>query len=202
MIDCSIMAQIPQFRLILRCAIQAYASKSKDAKRQRLITFATMAENLFIAPTSDKTQRYNALLPQIEGLIDPAAGATANVANIMAALKQTFDWLWVGVYMVHHDHLELGPFQGPIACTRIGWGKGVCGAAWSHNATILVPDVEAFPGHIACSSASRSEIVVPIRSGLECIGVIDADSSELDHFDAIDQSYLERIAELIGQLYA
>lgn len=167
-----------------------------------MLTFVAMAENLFIAPTTDKTQRYITLLPQVEALIDPSAGATANVANIMAALKQTFDWLWIGVYMVHHDQLVLGPFQGPIACTRIAKGKGVCGAAWSSNATIIVPDVEAFPGHIACSSASRSEIVVPIRSGLECIGVIDADSSELDHFDATDQSYLERIAELIGQLYA
>lgn len=161
-----------------------------------------MAEQLHISHSADKSIRYTALLPQIEALIDPSAGTTANIANIIAALKQTFEWLWIGVYMVRNDQLELGPFQGPIACTRIGHGKGVCGSSWAQSKTIIVPDVEAFPGHIACSSASRSEIVVPIFSGEHCIGVIDADSIDLNHFDTTDQQYLEAIAKLIGKLYA
>jgi L-methionine (R)-S-oxide reductase len=170
-------------------------------KRNGMCTFALMAENLFVAETTDKQERYLALLPQLQALMDPKAGATANVANAMAALKQTFGWLWIGVYMVQDDHLELGPFQGPIACTRIEKGKGVCGSAWNENRTLVVPDVEAFPGHIACSSASRSEIVVPIQIDGQCIGVIDADSERLDDFDTTDQDFLERISEMLSQLY-
>jgi L-methionine (R)-S-oxide reductase len=161
-----------------------------------------MAENLHIATTYIKSERYNVLISQLQAIIDPSVHATANVANVMAALKQTFDWLWIGVYMVRENQLELGPFQGPIACTRIALGKGVCGTAWANNTTVIVPDVETFPGHIACSSESRSEIVVPIKVNGQCIGVIDADSRELSHYDETDQIYLEQIADIISKLYA
>ena len=122
----------------------------------------------------------------------------ANLANITGALKEQFNWLWVGFYLVKNDELVLGPFQGPVACTRIKKGKGVCGASWAKAQTLIVPDVEKFPGHIACSSLSRSEIVVPIIRNNKVIGVLDVDSIELDQYDNIDQDYLEQITELIN----
>jgi L-methionine (R)-S-oxide reductase len=167
-----------------------------------ICTFAAMAESLHIPPNANKASIYLSLLPQLKALIDPAAQATANVGNLMAALKQTFDWWWIGVYYVRDNHLELGPFQGPIACTRIAMGKGVCGVAWEQKRTIVVPDVDAFPGHIACSALSKSEIVVPILSGEQVLGVLDADSEYLAHFDSVDQDFLEQIVVLIASCHA
>jgi L-methionine (R)-S-oxide reductase len=151
-----------------------------------------MAENLAVVSGSKKEQ-YESLMPQVISLIGSESDTIANLANVSAALKQTFGFLWVGFYMVKNDELVLGPFQGPIACTRIKKGKGVCGAAWEKGETILVDDVDQFPGHIACSSDSKSEIVVPIRKGTEILGVLDVDSSELASFDQIDQLYLEKL---------
>ena len=151
-----------------------------------------MAEDLQIAAGS-KTGRYASLLPQIRALVEGETDAVANLANIAAALKEQFGWLWVGFYLVKNNELVVGPFQGPVACTRIRKGKGVCGTSWEKAATLIVPDVEAFPGHIACSSLSRSEIVVPIFHKGEVIGVLDADSVELNDFDAEDQRWLEEM---------
>ncbi len=156
-----------------------------------------MAENLHIAAGS-KEEKYRELLPQLESLLAGEADLVARLANAAAALHATFDWLWTGFYLVRDKQLVLGPFQGPIACFRIAHGRGVCGAAWARNETLLVPDVEAFPGHIACSSLSRSEIVVPLRdtSG-EVIGVLDVDSIRLADFDEVDQAWLEKVAALV-----
>ncbi len=156
-----------------------------------------MAENLHIAAGS-KEEKYRELLPQLESLLAGEADLVARLANAAAALHATFDWLWTGFYLVRDQQLVLGPFQGPIACFRIAHGRGVCGAAWARNETLLVPDVEAFPGHIACSSLSRSEIVVPLRdtSG-EVIGVLDVDSIRLADFDEVDQAWLEKVAALV-----
>jgi GAF domain-containing protein len=151
-----------------------------------------MAEDLKIIQGS-KEQQYISLIPQIKSLIGGESNMIANMANICAALKEQFGWLWVGFYLVENDELVLGPFQGPVACTRIQKGKGVCGAAWQNAQTILVPDVEKFPGHIACSSLSKSEIVLPVFSKNEIIGVLDVDSIRLNEFDEIDQKYLEEI---------
>lgn len=155
-----------------------------------------MAENLIIKKGS-KEEQYQTLLPQLEALIAGEADLIANLANIAAALKQTFDFFWVGFYRVKGDTLVLGPFQGPLACTRIRWGKGVCGTSWKEARTLIVPDVDLFPGHIACSSASRSEIVVPIIAGNQIKGVLDIDSDLPDHFDTTDAFYLEKIVALI-----
>jgi len=155
-----------------------------------------MAEDLMIAKGT-KAEQYEALVPQIEALIEGEQDLVANLANVAAALKEQFKWLWVGFYLVKDDELVLGPFQGPVACTRIKKGKGVCGASWLKAKTLIVPDVEKFPGHIACSSFSKSEIVVPIFHNDEVIGVLDADSAELNQYDAIDQLYLEKIIALI-----
>ena len=146
-----------------------------------------------------KTEKYQNLLPQIAALIGGEPDFTANMANICAALKQTFDFFWVGFYVVKADLLVLGPFQGPVACTRIAYGKGVCGTAWKNRETLIVPDVELFPGHIACNEASKSEIVVPVFSGNELIGVLDIDSDTLNSFDRIDAEYLEIIVRELGQ---
>ena len=156
-----------------------------------------MAENLHIAAGS-KEEKYRELLPQLESLLAGEADLVARLANAAAALHATFDWLWTGFYLVRDQQLVLGPFQGPIACFRIAHGRGVCGAAWARNETLLVPDVEAFPGHIVCSSLSRSEIVVPLRdtSG-EVIGVLDVDSIRLADFDEVDQAWLEKVAALV-----
>jgi L-methionine (R)-S-oxide reductase len=151
-----------------------------------------MSEDLKIAIGS-KEEKYKTLLPQILAIVEGELDNIANLANICAALKEQFGWLWVGFYLVKQDELVVGPFQGPVACTRIRKGRGVCGVSWEKATTIVVPDVEAFPGHIACSSLSKSEIVVPvIRSG-KVIGVLDADSELLNHFDEIDQEYLEEL---------
>lgn len=156
-----------------------------------------MAEDLTIV-TGTKQEQYEALIPQLKGLLEGETDLIANLANIAAALKEQFNWLWVGFYLVKNDELVLGPFQGPVACTRIKKGKGVCGSSWAQQKTLIVPDVEKFPGHIACSSASRSEIVVPVFHGNEVAGVLDVDSKELNAFDATDQTYLEQIISLIS----
>jgi len=156
-----------------------------------------MAEDLIITKGTKKEQ-YETLLPQIKALLEGEPDLIANLANITGALKEQFNWLWVGFYLVKNDELVLGPFQGPVACTRIKKGKGVCGASWAKAQTLIVPDVEKFPGHIACSSLSRSEIVVPIIRNNKVIGVLDVDSIEPDQYDNIDQDYLEQIIELIN----
>jgi GAF domain-containing protein len=141
------------------------------------------------------------LLPQIEALVSGEQDLTANLANISAALKSAFNWWWVGFYLVKENELLLGPFQGPVACTRIGLGKGVCGSAWQQAQSIIVADVEKFPGHIACSSASKSEIVVPIIINEKVIGVLDVDSELLNHFDNTDQLYLEKLIRNISSVF-
>ncbi|WP_294673935.1 GAF domain-containing protein [uncultured Fluviicola sp.] len=156
-----------------------------------------MAEELIIAQTS-KEEKYQTLLPQAKALCAGEPNLVANLANIASALKMTFDFFWVGFYLVENDQLVLGPFQGPIACTRIAYGKGVCGASWKQNETLLVPDVEAFPGHIACSSESKSEIVVPIRKNGQVIAILDVDSNVLNDFDTIDARYLNELCEWVG----
>lgn len=156
-----------------------------------------MAEDLFIVRGS-KAEEYQSLLPQLKALLEGEPDLVANLANIAAALKEQFGWLWVGFYLVKNEELVLGPFQGPVACTRIKKGRGVCGTAWEKARTLIVPDVEKFPGHIACSSLSKSEIVVPLKKGSEVIGVLDADSADLAAFDETDQQYLEEIISLIN----
>ena len=156
-----------------------------------------MAEDLLITKGT-KEEQYESLLPQIKGLLEGEPDLIANLANITGALKEQFNWLWIGFYLVKDDELVLGPFQGPVACTRIKKGKGVCGASWAKAQTLIVPDVEKFPGHIACSSLSRSEIVVPIIRNNKVLGVLDLDSIEPDQYDNIDQNYLEQITELIN----
>ena len=155
-----------------------------------------MAEDLNIIVGS-KDEIYRSLIPQIKALLDGEPDLVANLANITAALKEQFNWLWVGFYLVKKDELVLGPFQGPVACTRIKKGRGVCGNAWQGAKTLIVDDVEKFPGHIACSSLSRSEIVVPVIRNGEVIGVLDVDSEELGCFDETDKKYLEEIVEAI-----
>lgn len=155
-----------------------------------------MAEDLAIVSGS-KAERYRSLLPQIKALMEGEPDLVANLANTAAALKEQFGWLWVGFYLVKEGELVVGPFQGPVACTRIRKGRGVCGTSWEQARTLIVPDVEAFPGHIACSSLSRSEIVVPLFHKGEVVGVLDADSAELNDFDAEDQYWLEEMVGLI-----
>lgn len=155
-----------------------------------------MAEELIISK-GNRSEKYEALIPQIRGLIRGEVDNIANLANIAAALKQTFDFFWVGFYLVREDELVLGPFQGPIACTRIKKGKGVCGSAWAREESILVPDVDQFPGHIACSSASKSEVVVPVFSDDKVVAVLDVDSDKLNDFTTEDVFYLEMIARII-----
>ena len=151
-----------------------------------------MAEDLNII-TGTKEEQYEALLPQIKGLLEGEPDLIANLANVAAALKEQFGWLWVGFYLVKDNELVLGPFQGPVACTRIRKGKGVCGASWEKAEVLIVPDVEKFPGHIACSSQSRSEIVLPLLKEGSVIGVLDVDSADLNTFDETDKSYLNDI---------
>ena len=155
-----------------------------------------MAEDLTITKGDKKTQ-YESLLPQIQGLLSGEINLVANLGNIAAALKEQFNWLWVGFYWIIEDELVLGPFQGPVACTRIKKGRGVCGTSWEKEATIIVADVEKFPGHIACSSSSKSEIVLPVFKEGKILGVLDVDSSELAQFDEVDQLYLEKILAMI-----
>lgn len=156
-----------------------------------------MAEDLQITASTDKEEQYKSLIPQIEGLLYGETDLVANLANVAAALKEQFKWFWVGFYLVKQDELVLGPFQGPVACTRIAKGRGVCGTSWARAETLIVPDVEAFPGHIACSSLSRSEIVMPLIHRNEVIGVLDIDSAELNEFDDVDAQYLNQIISLI-----
>lgn len=156
-----------------------------------------MAENLLIS-TGSKEDKYRELLPQLHALVGTETDFIANLANVAAALKQTFNFFWTGFYIVKGDELVLGPFQGPIACTRIRIGRGVCGTAWKEARTLIVPDVEQFPGHIACSSDSKSEIVVPIIKQGKVIGVLDIDSDSPDSFDTVDARYLEEICTYVG----
>lgn len=156
-----------------------------------------MAEDLHVIQGS-KAEQYESLIPQLRGLMEGETDLTANLANVAAALKEQFKWFWVGFYIVKSGELVVGPFQGPVACTRIKKGKGVCGTSWAQAATIIVDDVEQFPGHIACSSLSRSEIVVPVIRNNEVVAVLDVDSELLQHFDATDQHYLELIVNEIS----
>jgi L-methionine (R)-S-oxide reductase len=156
-----------------------------------------MAEDLTII-SGTKQEQYEALLPQIKGLLEGEKDLIANLANVAAALKEQFGWFWVGFYLVKENELVLGPFQGPVACTRIKKGRGVCGSSWAGEKTLIVPDVEKFPGHIACSSLSKSEIVVPLFQNGEVKGVLDVDSNELNQFDTIDKTYLEQIVKLLS----
>lgn len=151
-----------------------------------------MAEDLLVAKGT-KEEQYKSLLPQIKALISGETDLIANMANITAALKEQFDWLWVGFYVVKNNELVLGPFQGPIACTRIQKDKGVCGASWAQEKTLIVPDVEKFPGHIFCSNLSSSEIVIPVIRNNRVLAVLDVDSKELSTFDSTDQRFLEEI---------
>jgi len=156
-----------------------------------------MAEDLNIIQGT-KQEQYEALIPQIKGLITGEPDLIANLANMVAALKEQFGWFWVGFYLVKQDELVLAPFQGPVACTRIKKGRGVCGTSWAEAKTLIVPDVEQFPGHIACSSLSKSEIVVPLWNGTTIVGVLDVDSDSYNTFDETDQHYLEVICSLIN----
>ncbi|TSJ39199.1 GAF domain-containing protein [Mucilaginibacter corticis] len=157
-----------------------------------------MAEDLTIITSTDKEAQYRSLIPQIEALLFGEPDLVANLANVCAALKEQFKWLWVGFYLVKNGELVLGPFQGPVACTRIAKGKGVCGEVWQQAKTLIVPDVDAFPGHIACSSASRSEIVLPLFNDNEVVGVLDVDSENLAQFDETDAKYLNEVLKLIN----
>jgi L-methionine (R)-S-oxide reductase len=160
-----------------------------------------MAEELSISTELSKNEKYEQLIPQIEALIEGETSLIANLANVAAALRQTFGFFWVGFYLVENDQLVLGPFQGDIACTRIGFGKGVCGTAWKEKQTIIVSNVHEFPGHISCSSESKSEIVIPIISNRIVVGVLDVDSHELNDFDEKDQVGLEKIANLLTPFF-
>ena len=159
-----------------------------------------MAEELHIAKGS-RDDVYKSLIPQISALVDGESDFVANCANIAAALRQSFGFFWVGFYFVkNQEELVLGPFQGDIACTRIKIGKGVCGTSWEKGETIIVDDVDAFPGHIACSSSSKSEIVVPIKKGEVVVGVLDVDSDKYSDFNEVDKIYLEQLALVISDL--
>lgn len=159
-----------------------------------------MAENLIISTSTDKQERYDLLLPQIKSLVDGEPDLIANLSNIAAALRQSLNFFWIGFYLVKENQLVLGPFQGPIACTRINFGKGVCGTSWKEKRTILVPDVENFPGHISCNAASRSEIVLPAFKNKEVVLVLDVDSDKLNDFDQVDQKALEDVMRIIETL--
>jgi GAF domain-containing protein len=155
-----------------------------------------MSEDLTLAKGT-KAEQYESLLPQIKAVIEGESDFNANMANICACLKQQFNWLWVGFYVVKGNELVVGPYQGPLACTRISKGRGVCGTSWEKQQTIIVPDVNAFAGHIACSSLSRSEIVVPLINNNEVVAVLDADSEHTGHFDETDKKYLEQLLSAV-----
>ena len=156
-----------------------------------------LATELHITGLS-REERYVSLLPQLKALVGNEKDLIANLANISAALKSTFNFFWIGFYLVKNDELVLGPFQGSIACTRIAFGKGVCGASWKEKQAIIVPDVDAFPGHIACSSLSKSEIVIPIFKNEQVFAILDIDSENLNDFSSVDQNYLEEICIWLG----
>jgi len=155
-----------------------------------------MAEDLTIV-RGTKEEEYQSLIPQIKGLLEGETDLIANLANVAAALKEQFQWFWVGFYVVKNEELVLAPFQGPVACTRIKKGRGVCGTAWNNAKTLIVPDVQQFPGHIACNSLSKSEIVIPMFKNNEVVAVLDIDSETYETFDKTDQHYLEIIAGMI-----
>ena len=155
-----------------------------------------MAESLIISD-GNKNDRYSVLYSQIRSLLDSESDLIANMANVSSMIHHTFGFWWTGFYIVKDGQLVLGPFQGPIACTRINYGKGVCGTSWERKETVIVPDVELFPGHIACSSLSRSEIVVPVFRGEDVFAVLDIDSKELSTFDETDKEWLEKITKLL-----
>ena len=160
-----------------------------------------MAESLVISGNT-KEEKYRSLLPQISALLEGEKDLIANTSNIVGALKYGIDFFWVGFYFVKGNQLVLGPFQGPVACTRIAFGKGVCGVAWKEQKTIVVEDVEKFPGHIACSSESRSEIVIPCFKGREVFAVLDVDSAQLADFDETDKKYLEEVCRILEKTMA
>lgn len=162
----------------------------------------SLSENIFISENGTKKQKYEELLPQLKHLLLPSDDLIANLANCSAALKTAFNFWWVGFYLVKNNQLILGPFQGPVACTSIQLGKGVCGSSWQQTTSIIVENVNNFPGHIACSSASLSEIVVPIILNSNVVAVLDVDSEYLSHFDEIDKKYLEELASYIAKLFA
>ena len=155
-----------------------------------------MAEDLKII-SSSKEEQYQSLIPQIQSLLEGEPDVIANMGNICAALKEQFNFLWVGFYIVKNDVLVLGPFQGPVACTRISYGRGVCGTSWKEKKVLIVPDVDAFPGHIACSSVSKSEIVIPVMRNNLVVAILDVDSSELNNFNHSDEQYLSQLLELL-----
>ena len=156
-----------------------------------------MSEDLNIVKGT-REEEYQSLIPQIKGLLTGEPDLIANMANVTAALKEQFGWLWVGFYVVKNNELVLGPFQGPVACTRIQKGRGVCGSCWQQAVTLIVPDVEKFPGHIACSSLSKSEIVVPVLKDGEVVAVLDVDSEVYNSFDDTDKKYLQDVVGLIN----
>jgi GAF domain-containing protein len=158
-----------------------------------------MSENLSISNGS-KAEKYQELVPQLKALLIGEKDEIANLANFVAALKETFGFFWVGFYLVKENELVLGPFQGPIACTRIKKGKGVCGTSWEQGKAILVPDVDQFPGHIACSSLSKSEIVIPLIKNQKVIGVLDLDSDQLNDFDEVDEKYLTELCQWLSSI--
>ena len=159
-----------------------------------------MSETLWVPQTGERKEIYEAILPQVRSLLDGEKDRIANMANVAAALKEAFGFFWVGFYLVKEDQLVLGPFQGPIACTRINFNRGVCGHCYTTGATVIVPDVEAFPGHIACSSASKSEIVVPVfDTDQNIIAVLDVDSDTLDDFSEVDAEWLEKVVGLLSK---
>jgi len=157
-----------------------------------------MAEDLTITTSTDKAEQYQSLIPQMTALLNGEPDLIANLANICAALKEQFKWFWVGFYLVKGNELVLGPFQGPVACTRIALGKGVCGAAWQQQKTLIVPNVDEFPGHIACSSLSKSEIVIPVFDSGRVVAVLDVDSEAVDQFDETDARNLNEIIKLLN----
>lgn len=157
-----------------------------------------MTEELKISDSNDKGEVYQSLLPQIEALISEEPDSVAKLANVAAALKYGMGFFWVGFYLIKEGELVLGPFQGPIACTRIQKGRGVCGVAWEQEKTIIVDDVEKFPGHIVCNASSKSEIVVPIKKDKEVVGVLDIDSDSLNSFDDVDRRYLEQLCDKLS----
>lgn len=161
-----------------------------------------MAENIYIPQGAERAEIYDAIIPQIRNLVDGESDLVANLANVSSVLKEAFGFFWVGFYVVKGDELVLGPFQGTLACTRIRKGKGVCGTAWQTATTQLVADVDKFPGHIACSSASRSEVVVPIVKNGAVVAVLDVDSDSLDDFSEVDTKQLEQIAHIIGGIWS
>ena len=176
--------------------LQSFAGAKNMARQAGVRLTLGMAEDLNVSAGS-KEEQYMSLIPQIAGLLEGETDLIANLGNICAALHEQFRWLWVGFYLVKEDELVLGPFQGPVACTRIRRGRGVCGSAWQQKKTLLVPDVEQFPGHIACSSRSRSEIVIPVVRKGEVLGVLDVDSDALASFDLTDEIYLTRITDML-----